>query len=149
MSEDAILEAKSIVKQFGGLTAVKDVSLTIKRGEIRGLIGPNGAGKTTFFNLMTGIYAPTTGNMLFEGKDILGTGTGFLARKRKSYDITRSGIGRTFQNIRLFQNMTSIENVIVGADAHHRANVFDAIFRTPRLHREEREGQERAERILT
>jgi branched-chain amino acid transport system ATP-binding protein len=123
--------------------------LTIRRGEIRGLIGPNGAGKTTFFNLMTGIYAPTTGNMLFEGKDILGTGSGLLQRKRKPYDITKSGIGRTFQNIRLFQNMTSIENVIVGTDAHHRANVFDAIFRSPRFRREEKEGQERAERILT
>jgi branched-chain amino acid transport system ATP-binding protein len=149
VTEDAILEAREIVKEFGGLTAVKDVSLSIKRGEIRGLIGPNGAGKTTFFNLMTGIYAPTTGDILFEGRDILGNGAGRLRRKRKPYEITRSGIGRTFQNIRLFQNMTALENVIVGTDAHHRANIFDAIFRTPRLHREEKEGQEQAERILS
>lgn len=144
----AILEARSITKQFGGLTAVKDVSFTIEPGEIRGLIGPNGAGKTTFFNLITGIYSPTSGEMLFQEKNILEAGGGLFGGKRKPYDITREGIGRTFQNIRLFQNMTALENVIVGADAHHSHTIFDAIFRTPKLHREEKDGQERAERIL-
>ena len=148
MTDELILEAKTVTKQFGGLTAVSEVSFTIAKGEIRGLIGPNGAGKTTFFNLITGIYSPTSGQMLFEGKNILEGGGGFMSRRTKPYDITRQGIGRTFQNIRLFQNMTALENVRVGADAHHGATIFDAIFRTPRLHREEKDGQERAERIL-
>jgi branched-chain amino acid transport system ATP-binding protein len=144
----AILEARSITKQFGGLTAVSDVSFSIAPGEIRGLIGPNGAGKTTFFNLITGIYTPTQGEMIFQGKNILEGGSGIFSRKKKPYDITREGIGRTFQNIRLFSNMTALENVFVGADAHHTHSIFDAIFRTPHLHREEKDGQERAERIL-
>jgi branched-chain amino acid transport system ATP-binding protein len=144
-----ILEAKSITKRFGGLTAVNDVSLTIEEGEIRGLIGPNGAGKTTFFNLITGIFPTTEGEMLFNGENILeGTTLGMRKRLRKPYEITRDGIGRTFQNIRLFSNMTSLENVIVGADAHHKVSIFGAIFRSPKLRQEEREGQERAERIL-
>ncbi|MEA2498068.1 MAG: branched-chain amino acid transport system ATP-binding protein, partial [Actinomycetota bacterium] len=93
-------------------------------------------------------YAPTKGEILFEEKNILEGRGGLFSKRKKPYDITREGIGRTFQNIRLFQNMTALENVIVGADAHHSHTIFDAIFRTPRLHREEKEGQERAERIL-
>jgi branched-chain amino acid transport system ATP-binding protein len=146
---DLILDAQKVTKRFGGLTAVKDVDLDISQGEIRGLIGPNGAGKTTFFNMITGIYAPSDGNIMFAGRDVLrGTTLGILKRLRKPYEITKDGIGRTFQNIRLFQNMTAIENVIVGRDAHHKTNVLDAIFRTPRLHREERDGQQAAEDIL-
>jgi branched-chain amino acid transport system ATP-binding protein len=145
----ALLEATDVTKQFGGLTAVKDVDLSIEEGQIRGLIGPNGAGKTTFFNLITGIYAPTEGAILFEGKPLLEAKTlGIWSRKRRPFEITKGGIGRTFQNIRLFQNMTALENVIVGTDAHHRQNVLDAIFRTPRLHREEKSGQEEAELAL-
>jgi branched-chain amino acid transport system ATP-binding protein len=146
---DLILDARKITKRFGGLTAVKDVDLDISKGEIRGLIGPNGAGKTTFFNMITGIYAPSDGNIMFAGRDVLrGTTFGIWKRLRKPYEITKDGIGRTFQNIRLFQNMTAIENVIVGRDAHHKTNVLDAIFRTPRLHREEKDGQQAAEDIL-
>ncbi|MDQ5815609.1 MAG: ABC transporter ATP-binding protein [Actinomycetota bacterium] len=146
----AILEAKKVTKNFGGLTAVKDIDIDIQPGEIRGLIGPNGAGKTTLFNLITGIYPPTKGEVIFDGEDILAVKSmGFRKRQRKPYEITQAGIGRTFQNIRLFQNMTAIENVTVGRDAHHRQNVFDAIFRTPRMRKEERDGQEAAERILS
>jgi len=146
----AILEGKKVTKNFGGLTAVKDIDIDIQPGEIRGLIGPNGAGKTTLFNLITGIYPPTKGEVIFDGEDILAVKSmGFRKRQRKPYEITQAGIGRTFQNIRLFQNMTAIENVTVGRDAHHRQNVFDAIFRTPRMRKEERDGQEAAERILS
>ncbi len=146
---DLILDAQKVTKRFGGLTAVKDVNLDISKGEIRGLIGPNGAGKTTFFNMITGIYPPSGGQILFEGANVLqGTTLGIWRRLRKPYEITKDGIGRTFQNIRLFQNMTAIENVIVGRDAHHKTNVLDAIFRSPRLHREERDGQQAAENIL-
>ena len=144
-----ILNANKVTKQFGGLTAVKDVDLTIEKGEIRGLIGPNGAGKTTFFNCLTGIYAPTSGNITFLESDLLETTSfGFKKRLRKPHEITQGGVGRTFQNIRLFTNMTALENVIVGSDAHHKHNIFDAIFRTPRLHREEHEAQKLAERML-
>jgi branched-chain amino acid transport system ATP-binding protein len=145
----AILEIEKVTKQFGGLSAVKDVDLDIQEGEIRGLIGPNGAGKTTLFNVVTGLYPPTDGRVTFSGREVLmGTFLGWLPRRRKPFEITQSGIGRTFQNIRLFQNMTALENVIVGTDAHHRTNVLDAIFRSPRLHREEREGQSEAEKQL-
>lgn len=145
-----ILDASNVTKQFGGLTAVKEVDLDINEGEIRGLIGPNGAGKTTLFNLITGIYECSAGRVLFDGADVLQTtAVGLWKRNRKPYEICRSGIGRTFQNIRLFQNMTAIENVIVGRDAHHKQNVLDAIFRSPRHRREERDGQEAAERILS
>jgi len=144
-----VLEAKDVTKEFGGLVAVKSVDLVIEEGQIRGLIGPNGAGKTTFFNLLTGIYSPTSGEVLFRDAPLLESGGGGpWKRKRRAYQICRGGIGRTFQNIRLFQNMTAIENVIVGTDAHHRQNVLDAIFRTPRLHREEKDGQAEAERAL-
>jgi branched-chain amino acid transport system ATP-binding protein len=145
----ALLEASGVTKQFGGLTAVKDVDLAIDEGEIQGLIGPNGAGKTTLFNLITGIFPQTDGRIVFDGEEILSTTTlGVWRRRRRPFEINRRGIGRTFQNIRLFQNMTALENVIVGTDAHHRQNVLDAIFRLPRLRREEREGQQEAERLL-
>jgi branched-chain amino acid transport system ATP-binding protein len=144
-----LLEIADVTKQFGGLTAVKDVDIDIREGEIRGLIGPNGAGKTTLFNLITGIYPPTAGSMNFDGhKVLIGTYLGRIPRRKRPFEITQSGIGRTFQNIRLFQNMTALENVIVGSDAHHRTSVLDAIFRSPRLHREEREGQDLAEKEL-
>jgi branched-chain amino acid transport system ATP-binding protein len=145
----ALLEIDGITKQFGGLTAVKDVDLDIRTGEIRGLIGPNGAGKTTLFNMITGIYPPTSGVVDFDGEEILEADVlGRFRRRSKPFEITQKGIGRTFQNIRLFQNMTALENVIVGADAHHKTNVLDAIFRSPRLHREERDGQDEAEKEL-
>ena len=145
---NAILEATNITKEFGGLTAVKDVDLAIEEGQIRGLIGPNGAGKTTFFNLMTGIFPVTHGNITFQGEEVLTTRTLGFTRKRRPFEICETGMARTFQNIRLFQNMTALENVFVGADAHHKQTVLEAIFRAPRHRREEREGQEEAEAAL-
>ena len=143
-----ILEVERLTKRFGGLTALKDIDLVIEEGQIQGLIGPNGAGKTTFFNLITGIFPPTMGRIRFQGEEILEGKVLGITRKRKPHEITRRGIGRTFQNIRLFQNMTALENVIVGTDAHHRQNVFAAIFRSPGMRREERDGQDRAEELL-
>ena len=143
-----ILEAVKITKRFGGLTALKDVDLRIEEGQIQGLIGPNGAGKTTFFNLITGIFPPTAGRIAFQGEEVLTAKFFGITRTRKPHEITRQGIGRTFQNIRLFQNMTSLENVIVGTDAHHRQNVIAAIFRSPGMRREERDAQDRAEELL-
>jgi branched-chain amino acid transport system ATP-binding protein len=145
----SMLDATKVTKRFGGLTALKDVNLTIEEGQIQGLIGPNGAGKTTFFNLVTGIFPPTSGSILFGGREILLTKVaGLYVRRLKPHEITQRGIGRTFQNIRLFQNMTALENVIVGTDAHHRQGVLRSIFRTPVMKREETEGQERAEELL-
>jgi ABC-type branched-subunit amino acid transport system ATPase component len=143
---DALLEIRDASKEFGGLQALKDIDLVVERGTIVGLIGPNGAGKTTLFNLITGIFPPTTGNFSFEGKDLLRGG--MMNRRYRPFRITRNGISRTFQNIRLFAEMTALENVVVGTDAHHQQNVFDAVFRTPRQRREDREGQDRAEQLL-
>ena len=145
----AMLEVRKVTKRFGGLTALKDVDVVLEEGQIFGLIGPNGAGKTTLFNLVTGIYPPTQGSIRFEGQEVLTTRSlGFVPRRRKPHEITKSGIGRTFQNIRLFQNMTALENVIVGTDAHHRQGVLQAILRTPKMRHEEHDGQENAERLL-
>ena len=144
----SMLEASGVSKNFGGLAALHAVDLSIDAGQILGLIGPNGAGKTTFFNLATGIYPPSDGRILFEGEDLLWERSLGVRRRRKPHHITKRGIGRTFQNIRLFQNMTALENVIVGADAHHRQGVLDAVFRTPRQRREDRQGQDEAERLL-
>jgi branched-chain amino acid transport system ATP-binding protein len=145
-----LLEARSVTKAFGGLLALANIDLTVESGEIVGLIGPNGAGKTTFFNLATGMSPPTGGEVLFEGRDLLSSAgvAGIGRRRRRAFEITRTGVGRTFQNIRLFPNMTALENVMVGTDAHHRQSVVDAIFRTPRHRREEADGQQRAEEML-
>jgi branched-chain amino acid transport system ATP-binding protein len=144
-----MLEVRRVTKRFGGLTALKDVDITIETGQIFGLIGPNGAGKTTLFNLVTGIFPPTQGAILFDDQAVLTTRfLGLIPRKRRPHEITQRGIGRTFQNIRLFQNMTALENIIVGTDAHHRQGVLQAVFRTPKMRREEHEGQEAAERVL-
>jgi branched-chain amino acid transport system ATP-binding protein len=134
-----LLVATDVRKEFGGLIAVNDVDFTIPVGSIVSLIGPNGAGKTTLFNMFTGVYKPTAGRIVFDGVDLRG---------KPPHTITELGIGRTFQNIRLFQNMTALENVIVGTDAHHRQGVLQAIFRTPKMRREEADGQEAAERHL-
>ncbi len=145
----ALLEAEGVAKFFGGLAALKDLDIRVDEGEIVSLIGPNGAGKTTFFNLATGISPPTSGVIRFDGEDLLQQRfLGLVNRRVRPFEINRRGIGRTFQNIRLFQNMTAIENVIVGTDAHHRQNVLDAIFRTPRQRREDREAQAEAEQLL-
>jgi branched-chain amino acid transport system ATP-binding protein len=139
MSEDRLLEVRDVTLRFGGVTALDGVSFHIHRGEILGLIGPNGAGKTTCFNVMTGVYQPTDGSVLFDGKRL---------GRRKKHQITRLGIARTFQNIRLFPEMTALENVMVGADARHRTSVLSALFRLPRHRREEREGRARALELL-
>lgn len=138
MSE--LLNFDNVTMQFGGVTALSEVSLRIDRGEILGLIGPNGAGKTTCFNVITGVYSPTTGDVRFEGRSITGL---------KRYQITKVGIARTFQNIRLFAEMTALENVMVGADSRKKSSVGGAILRTPRQRREETEARERAMELLT
>jgi branched-chain amino acid transport system ATP-binding protein len=136
---DTLLRLDEVTMRFGGLVAMDAVSFDIKRGEILGLIGPNGAGKTTCFNTMTGVYKPTSGQVLLEGTPL---------GRRKRYQITRLGIARTFQNIRLFNEMTALENVVVGADARHKTSVIGALLRLPRHHREEREAIERASALL-
>jgi branched-chain amino acid transport system ATP-binding protein len=136
---DVLLDFNNVTMQFGGVTALNEVSLQIKQGEILGLIGPNGAGKTTCFNVMTGVYAPTLGTVSFEGKNLA---------KLKRFEITKIGIARTFQNIRLFSEMTALENVMVGADSRKKASVGGAILRTPRQRHEEKEARERSMELL-
>jgi hypothetical protein len=116
------LEAQQVTKRFGGLVAVNEVSLEVNQGEIFSIIGPNGAGKTTFFNLLTGIYAPDEGRILLFGKDV----TGFSPDR-----IAKEGVGRTFQNIRLFGAMTVLENILVGMHIHIHVPYFHALLRTP------------------
>ena len=136
---EALLSLRNVTIRFGGVVALDDVSFDIRPGEILGLIGPNGAGKTTCFNAMTGVYAPTSGEVLFQGNSIGG---------HKRFAITKLGIARTFQNIRLFGNMTALENILVGADANHSTGIGSALFRLPRHRREERHGYDRARELL-
>ncbi|MEU4169145.1 ABC transporter ATP-binding protein [Streptomyces sp. NPDC026665] len=133
-----LLEARGITMRFGGLTAVDGVDLTVKHSEIVGLIGPNGAGKTTFFNCLTGLYVPTEGEVRLDGAPL-------PARPAR---VTRAGVARTFQNIRLFANMTALENVIVGRHTRTSAGLLSAIGRGPRYRREERESRSRAMELL-
>ena len=135
----AAMQVDHVAKAFGGLVAVNDVSLEIPRRKIVSLIGPNGAGKTTLFNMLTGLYKPTAGRILLGERDI--------TRTRPDI-ITKLGVARTFQNIRLFGAMTALENVIVGRHARMRTGVFGAIFRPPWVRREEREVQDRARELL-
>jgi branched-chain amino acid transport system ATP-binding protein len=125
-----LLETKNIQKNFGGLKALEDINLDINSGEIASLIGPNGAGKTTFFNLLTGVYTPSAGEIHFSGQRI---------DEDTPYRRTRMGLARTFQNIRVFNNMTVLENVMVGRHCRTRSELFTAIFRLPDFYREERE----------
>jgi branched-chain amino acid transport system ATP-binding protein len=134
-----ILEARAIAKHFGGVTALRDVSLAIREGEIYGLIGPNGAGKTTFFNVLTGLYHPDRGEIVFAGEK-LKTSAPHLAAKR--------GIARTFQNIRLFANMTAMENVMVGRHVRTHAGVIGAVFHDRATVREEALIREEAKGLL-
>lgn len=134
-----LLEMDDVTMRFGGLVALDGVSFGIRRGEILGLIGPNGAGKTTCFNTMTGVYRPSAGRVVLEGRQL---------GKASKHAITRLGIARTFQNIRLFSEMTALENVVVGTDARHRTSVLGALMRTPRHHREEKEAVERGMALL-
>jgi branched-chain amino acid transport system ATP-binding protein len=134
-----LLKAEDLRKEFGGLIAVNDVDFTIPDGSIISLIGPNGAGKTTFFNMLTGVYKPTAGRVEFDGVDVTG---------KPPHAITKRGIGRTFQNIRLFQNMTALENVMVGMHARLKGGIVKSILRTPGIKREERGAVERARELL-
>ena len=136
---EKLLEVDDVTLRFGGVVALDGVSFDIRKGEILGLIGPNGAGKTTCFNVMTGVYQPTSGGVRF-----LGTPLG----RRKKFAITKLGIARTFQNIRLFANMTALENVMVGVDAHHSTGVISAMFRLPKHRAEEDTGYRRANELL-
>ncbi|MFM8446735.1 MAG: ABC transporter ATP-binding protein [Candidatus Nanopelagicaceae bacterium] len=138
MSE-TLLSLKNVVMKFGGVTAINDVSLEVKKGEILALIGPNGAGKTTVFNVVTGVYKTTSGTITFDGTEI---------SKQKRFEITKLGIARTFQNIRLWGDMTTLENVITATDVHKRSGLIGALFGLPRARREERENRERAHEIL-
>ena len=134
-----ILTTQALRKEFGGLLAVDDVDFTIPRQSTVSLIGPNGAGKTTFFNMLTGVYKPTSGRVVFEGEDITG---------RPPHAITQRGVGRTFQNIRLFQQMSALENVLVGMHARLKGGILASILRTPRIRREEEAAREKGEELL-
>ncbi|HZD73577.1 MAG TPA: ABC transporter ATP-binding protein, partial [Actinomycetota bacterium] len=134
-----LLRLERLTMRFGGVTALSELDLEIAEGDIFALIGPNGAGKTTVFNVVTGVFKPSSGMVSFAGRPIVG---------RKQHRITQAGIARTFQNIRLFADMTALENVMVGADAHHRTSVPGAILGLLRHRREEQEGRELALRLL-
>jgi branched-chain amino acid transport system ATP-binding protein len=135
----SILRVEHLTKRFLGLTAVDDANFDVKTNEIFALIGPNGAGKTTLFNCVTGLYAPTSGRVMFNGGDI----TGF-----KSHRVARLGVARTFQNIRLFDYMTVLDNVLVGEHARMHAKIWDSILKTPMERREEARVRERAMELL-
>jgi len=134
-----LLVASDVRKEFGGLLAVNDLDFTIPRRSIVSLIGPNGAGKTTFFNMLTGLYKPTSGTIVFDGTDIT---------DKPPHAITKLGVGRTFQNIRLFPQMTALENVLVGMHARLKGGILGAIFGLPRVRREENEAEENARELL-
>jgi branched-chain amino acid transport system ATP-binding protein len=136
---EPLLQTYGLRKEFGGLVAVDDVDFTVPEGGIVSLIGPNGAGKTTFFNMLTGVYKPTAGAIVFAGEQMTG---------RPPHVYTERGIGRTFQNIRLFQNMTALENVLVGMHTRLKGNLFEAIARTPRVKHEEKDARVRARELL-
>src|SRR5256885_2333546 len=138
-ANEPLLVTERLRKEFGGLVAVDDVDFTVPAGAIVSLIGPNGAGKTTFFNMLTGVYKPTAGLVFFDGEEMTG---------KPPHAFTQRGIGRTFQNIRLFQNMTALENVLVGMHVRMKGNLFEAIVRTPRVKKEEREARVRARALL-
>ncbi|MER8000428.1 ABC transporter ATP-binding protein [Streptomyces sp. NPDC004749] len=133
-----VLHASGVTMRFGGLTAVRNVELTVNSGEIVGLIGPNGAGKTTFFNCLTGLYIPTEGTVSYKGKVL----------PHRSHLVTQAGIARTFQNIRLFANMTVLENVLVGRHTRTKEGLWSALLRGPGFKKAERESEARAMELL-
>ncbi len=134
-----LLEMKNVVKQFGGLTAVSNMSFHVDKGEIFGVIGPNGAGKTTIFNLITGVYQVTEGDVIFNGQSIEG---------KKPYQIINLGIARTFQNIRLFTGMTVLENILVGVHDRMKSGLLASIIHTASQQKEEKEAREEAMKLL-
>ncbi|HQE04921.1 MAG: ABC transporter ATP-binding protein [Tepidanaerobacteraceae bacterium] len=134
-----ILEGSNLTMVFGGLSALNSVDITINEGEVLSVIGPNGAGKTTLFNLLTGVYSPTEGKICYKKKDI---------RNLKPYEITKMGIARTFQNIRLFADMTVLDNVIIGQHCRTKTGILGAILKTPAVRKEEAQVKEKAMDIL-
>jgi branched-chain amino acid transport system ATP-binding protein len=139
IAADPPLRTVKCTIQFGGLIAVNALDMSVERGQIYGLIGPNGAGKTTVFNLLTGVYKPTSGEIYFQGKRIDGL---------RSYEISRRGVSRTFQNIRLFPSMSVLENVMTACHRHAQQGLIDAVFRLPRFERDERDHREFALELL-
>lgn len=136
---DLIMETRGLTVSFGGLKAVNSVDFALKKGEIHGLIGPNGAGKTTFFNILTGLYKPTEGEVLFDGKSIAG---------KKPWDIAQLGICRTFQNLQLFSDMSVVDNLVVAQNLRHKIRVFDSLLRTSYYKKTEKEMYEKADELL-
>ena len=138
-TEDTVLKVEGVSKRFGGLQALSDVGITIRRGQVYGLIGPNGAGKTTFFNVITGLYTPDSGSFELAGQPY---------KPQAVHQVAKAGIARTFQNIRLFAEMTALENVMVGRHVRTRSGLFGAIFRTSGFKAEEDAIAERAQQLL-
>ncbi|QLY25039.1 ABC transporter ATP-binding protein [Bdellovibrio sp. KM01] len=136
---DVLLEAKGITMQFGGLKAVDNLSFQVKKGQLAGLIGPNGAGKTTAFNMLTGVYQPTKGEVCLDGHSVHGL---------KPWQISQKGIARTFQNIRLFKNLTVLENVLIATHQHVEYGLMDALFQTKRFIKSEKDMTEKAMALL-
>ena len=139
MTSDTVLKVGGVSKRFGGLQALSDVGITIQRGQVYGLIGPNGAGKTTFFNVLTGLYTPDSGSFELAGKPYTPSAV---------HEVAKAGIARTFQNIRLFNEMTALENVMVGRHVRTHAGIFGAIFRTGAAKTEEAAIAKRAQELL-
>ncbi len=136
---DVLLEARKVTMQFGGLTAVDSLEFQIKKGQLVGLIGPNGAGKTTVFNVLTGVYHPTSGEVLFEGQSLTGL---------SPYEISHRGVTRTFQNIRLFKNLTVLDNVLIAGHQHVRYGLFDTLLQTDNFRSAESRLQDKAIELL-
>ena len=137
--KEAILKLDNVTMQFGGVVALNNVTFEIKKQEILGLIGPNGAGKTTVFNVITGVYKVTSGDIVFDGKSIVGL---------KRYKITKGGIARTFQNIRLWGDMTALENVVTATDTHKKSGLLSGLFGLPISRKEEKRDKVKAQEIL-
>ncbi|PFK53753.1 ABC transporter ATP-binding protein [Priestia megaterium] len=135
----SILEVKNVTKAFGGLVANQDVTMDIQKNSITAVIGPNGAGKTTFFNMVTGVYQPTSGDIMLNGQSITGL---------KPHSVSKQGIARTFQNIRLFSNITVLENVLVGMHNHLKATTFETLLNLPRARRAEKLAKKEAYKLL-
>jgi branched-chain amino acid transport system ATP-binding protein len=142
-----LVKSRGIVRKFGGLVAVNNVDFDIPRGSIVSLIGPNGAGKTTFFNMITGYYTPTAGTITFDGRPIA-TESGGKVSSKKPHEVTAMGIGRTFQNIRLFGTMSALDNVRIGLNVHLKSHWWDSVLRTPGMLREEQSSITEAMALL-
>ena len=147
--DDALVVISGLTKRFGGLTAVDNVTMVVPQGAIAGLIGPNGAGKTTVFNIIAGLYKPTAGHISFDGETLCSVDAhNGKASWLRPDQVTARGISRTFQNIRLFANMTTLDNVLIGMHSRLKSTPFGAVLRLPSVNREEREARDRARELL-